>query len=97
MKFFTSMRTKALPLLSSFSAPTKVFVFAMALTLITSLHVEAQLLYADDFNSGYNPFVNLAGFNSWTKGGSGPDVTVQNASPISYTNYQGGNGGVYIQ
>ncbi|MFM2359607.1 MAG: hypothetical protein RLY16_1600 [Bacteroidota bacterium] len=97
MKFFTSMRTKALPLLSSFSVPTKAFVFVAAFCCITSLEVNAQLLYADDFNSGYNPFVNLAGFNSWTKGGTGPDVTVQNASPISYTNYQGGNGGVYIQ
>ena len=94
MKIFTRMRTKALTLLSSFSVSKLALVFTLILIGLTTGKLNAQLLYADDFNSGYNPFVNLVGFNSWTKGGSGVDLTVQNAAPITYTNYQGGNGGV---
>jgi hypothetical protein len=53
-----------------------------------------QLLY-DDF-TGYTVGSNLAGQGSWTKGGSGPDVTVGNATPLTYTNYNGGTGNYVI-
>lgn len=55
---------------------------------------KAQLLFNDDF-TGYTVGSNLAGQNSWTKGGTGPDVTVQNTTPLTYPGYNGG-GAEYV-
>lgn len=38
---------------------------------------------------------NLAGQSSWTKGGSGPDATIANTTPLTYSGYNGG-GGEYV-
>ena len=57
--------------------------------------VWGQLLLSEDFTS-LNVNSNLATQNSWLKGGSGPDLTVANTSPLSYLGYNGG-GGNYVQ
>jgi len=54
----------------------------------------SQSLLVDDF-TGLTTASNLAGQSSWTKGGSGPDVTVQNTTPLTYPGYNGG-GGEYV-
>ena len=48
----------------------------------------------DDF-TGLTVGGNLAGQSSWTKGGTGPNATIGNATPLTYTNYNGG-GGEYV-
>ncbi len=50
-----------------------------------------QLLLTEDF-TGYTTSTNLAGQGSWTKGGSGPDATVSNTTPLTYAGYNGGDG-----
>lgn len=56
--------------------------------------VSAQSLLIDDF-SGLTTGSTLVGQSSWVKGGSGPEPTVQNASPLVYSGYNGG-GGEYV-
>ena len=51
-----------------------------------------QLLY-DDFTG--LTIGNLAGQSGWTKGGSGPDATVGNTTPLTYAGYNGG-GAEYV-
>ena len=51
-------------------------------------------VFSDDF-TGLTTGTNLAGQSSWTKGGSGPDATVDNATPLTFSGYNGG-GGEYV-
>ena len=69
-----------------------IFIMAM---LFFAFHTIGwgQLLY-DDF-TGLTVGSNLAGQSSWTKGGSGPDATVGNATALTYVNYNGG-GSEYV-
>ena len=53
-----------------------------------------QILLTDDFTGLTTS--NLATQSSWTKGGTGPDATVQNTIPLTYNGYNGG-GGEYAQ
>jgi hypothetical protein len=71
-----------------------VFLVVLSM-LMLSLSANAQLLLYDDF-TGLTTASNLAGQSSWTKGGSGPDPTVQNTTPLTYTGYNGG-GDEYVQ
>ena len=50
--------------------------------------------FSDDF-TGLTVATNLAGQSNWTKGGSGPDVTVDNATPLTYSGYTS-LGGEYV-
>jgi hypothetical protein len=52
-----------------------------------------ELLFSETFTDYTNG--NLAGQNGWMKGGSGPDVQVSDANPLSYTGYDF-NGGSYM-
>lgn len=71
-------------------------LFFIALCILSfRKNADAQLLLYDDF-TGLTTASNLAGQSSWTKGGSGPDATVQNTTPLTYTDYNGG-GGEYVQ
>lgn len=54
----------------------------------------AQSLVNEDF-TGYSTG-NLATQGGWTKAGTGPDAAVANASPLTYSGYNGG-GGNYVQ
>lgn len=70
------------------------FFLAAFCMLLLSTTSNAQLLLNDDF-TGLTTASNLAGQSSWTKGGSGPDVTVQDTAQLTYTGYNGG-GGPYV-
>ncbi len=59
--------------------------------LAVSSAVTAQSLLVDDF-TGLNTGSTLVGQSSWVKGGSGPEPTVQNSSPLVYSGYNGGSG-----
>lgn len=50
--------------------------------------------FSDDF-TGLTTSSNLAGQSSWTKGGSGPDATVANTTPLTYAGYSS-SGGEYV-
>ena len=54
----------------------------------------AQSLLVDDF-TGLTVGANLAGQSGWTKGGGGPDATIGNTTPLTYSNYNGG-GAEYV-
>ncbi len=62
----------------------------LALLLCVSTLASAQSL-VDDF-TGLTVGANLAGQSGWTKGGSGPDLTVGNTTPLTYTGYMNGGG-----
>lgn len=66
---------------------------ALAALMLAPVWGWGQSLLVDDF-TGLN-IANLAGQSSWTKGGSGPDATVANTTPLIYTGYNGG-GGEYV-
>ena len=59
--------------------------------LAVSSAVTAQSLLVDDF-TGLNTGSSLVGQSSWVKGGSGPEPTIQNSSPLVYPGYNGGSG-----
>jgi hypothetical protein len=67
----------------------------VSLYLMTAAPTYAALLLYDDM-SVYSAGSNLEGQGSWTKGGSGPSCTVQNATPLAYAGYEGG-GSNYVQ
>ena len=67
------------------------FLLVLTLALVGSL--QAQSLFSEDF-TGLTAG-NLAGQSSWTKGGSGPDATVANATPLTRSGYNGG-GAEYV-
>ncbi|MEI6854206.1 MAG: hypothetical protein WCL06_15265, partial [Bacteroidota bacterium] len=70
-------------------------LFTLIFTLlIISGQGRGQSLLVDDF-TGLTVGSNLAGQSSWTKGGSGPDATIGNATALTYANYNGG-GGEYV-
>ncbi len=77
----TSMRK-----ISTFSA-------VLILLVIASTWVSAQVML-DDF-TGYTTGTTLATQGGWTKGGTGPDDSVANATPLTYTGYPSG-GGNYV-
>lgn len=59
--------------------------------LAVSSAVTAQSLLVDDF-TGLSTGSSLVGQSSWVKGGSGPEPTIQNSSPLVYPGYNGGSG-----
>jgi DNA/RNA endonuclease YhcR with UshA esterase domain len=61
--------------------------------MVLSISTRAQV-FKDDF-TGLTVGATLAGQSGWTKGGSGPDVSVANASPLTYAGYSGG-GAEYV-
>ena len=63
------------------------------LMLVGNGSVIGQSLLVDDFTGLTTG--NLAGQSSWTKGGTGPDATVANTTPLTYQGYNGG-GGEYV-
>jgi hypothetical protein len=69
-------------------------IFFLATLMILSLMGISQSLLVDDF-TGLTTATNLAGQSSWTKGGTGPDATVQNTTPLTYPGYNGG-GAEYV-
>ncbi|MER3465584.1 MAG: hypothetical protein C4329_15405, partial [Chitinophagaceae bacterium] len=69
-------------------------IYFLIVLSVLSFTSWGQLLFSDDF-TGYTVNTNLASQNSWTKGGSGPDVTIQNTTPLTYAGYNGG-GGEYV-
>jgi len=71
----------------------KKYLFTLILLQILHLFGFGQSLLVDDF-TGYS-IGNLAGQGGWTKYGGGPEPTVQNTTPITYINYNGG-GAEYI-
>ncbi|TSA18003.1 T9SS C-terminal target domain-containing protein [bacterium] len=72
---------------------TLATLFAVvALLLVHSAQALGQVL-SDDFTGLI--VGNLAGQSSWTKGGTGPDVTVANITPLTRSGYNGG-GGEYV-
>lgn len=75
----------------------KLLTFLLINLSILALGIDAnaQLLLSDDF-TGLTTASNLAGQDTWTKGGSGPDPTVQNTTPLTYSGYNGG-GNEYVQ
>lgn len=68
-------------------------VLLVIFTVVFTFVVNAQT-FSDDF-TGLTTSSNLATQSSWTKGGSGPDVTVANATPLTYAGYNSG-GGEYV-
>ncbi|MDP3149641.1 MAG: T9SS type A sorting domain-containing protein [Ignavibacteria bacterium] len=68
------------------------FLFILFLLLVSSNNFGQT--FSDDF-TGLTTATNLAGQSSWTKGGTGPDATVDNATPLTYEGYNGG-GGEYV-
>ncbi|MFA6541943.1 MAG: hypothetical protein WCT99_10110, partial [Bacteroidota bacterium] len=64
----------------------RVILFA---SIFVGLITANAQTFTDDF-TGLNTGVNLAGQSSWTKGGSGPDLTVDNATPLTYPGYTAG-------
>ncbi len=48
-------------------------------------------VFSEDFK-GFTVGANLAGQSGWTKGGSGPDLTIGNTSPLTYPGYNLGGG-----
>ncbi|MCK6600830.1 MAG: T9SS type A sorting domain-containing protein [Bacteroidetes bacterium] len=63
------------------------------LTLITALAVvsiSTAQTFTDDF-TGLTTGATLIGQSSWTKGGTGPEPTVQITSPLTYPGYNGGD------
>ncbi|NCQ16846.1 MAG: T9SS type A sorting domain-containing protein [Ignavibacteria bacterium] len=50
--------------------------------------------FSDDF-TGLTVATNLAGQSNWIKGGSGPDVTIDNTTPLTYEGYSSG-GAEYV-
>lgn len=81
--------------MKKYSFYTVVLVLIALVLSFTPYASHGQLLLNEDF-TGLTTSANLATQNSWTKDGSGPDVTVQNSSSITYTGYNGG-GGNYVQ
>jgi len=67
---------------------------AVALLIIGLNNASSAQTFSDDF-TGLTAATNLAGQSGWTKGGSGPDATVDNATPLTYTGYSS-NGGEYV-
>jgi hypothetical protein len=63
-------------------------VSALLLTALLTMSAEAQSL-VDDF-TGLTVGANLAGQSGWTKGGTGPDLTVGNTTSLTYTGYLNG-------
>ena len=72
----------------------KIFTLVLFVLFSGFFFLNAQT-FSDDF-TGLTTGTNLAGQSGWTKFGSGPDVTVDNASPLTYTVYNGGIGGEYV-
>ncbi|MEI6851502.1 MAG: hypothetical protein WCL06_01620 [Bacteroidota bacterium] len=67
-----------------------VFIFS----ILISFQGWGQSLLVEDF-TGLTVGANLAGQSTWAKFGSGPDATIGNATPLTYTNYNGG-GAEYV-
>jgi hypothetical protein len=68
-----------------------LFLLIMLVTMSTGLF--AQSLFNEDFTG--LTLGNLGGQSGWTKSGTGPDLTVANTSPLTYTNYRSG-GAEYV-
>ncbi|MCL5021411.1 MAG: choice-of-anchor D domain-containing protein, partial [Bacteroidetes bacterium] len=69
------------------------YLATLLVLMCLSTMAPAQLL-VDDF-TGLTLGANLAGQSGWVKGGSGPDATIGNATPLTYTAYMNG-GGEYV-
>ena len=82
----------------NYSSPKSPFLkvarFVFLLLSVCSVSWGQNLLINEDF-TGLTTSSNLAGQGSWTKGGSGPDVTVSNSTSLTYSGYNGG-GGNYV-
>lgn len=66
----------------------KLYMFLVtALMFVFITNISAQT-FVDDF-TGLTTGV-LAGQNGWVKGGTGPDASVSNVTPLSYVGYNGG-------
>jgi hypothetical protein len=61
-------------------------LFLVLFAVCVTAHAQT---FTDNF-SGLNVGVNLAGQSSWTKGGSGPELTVANTTPLTYPGYNSG-------
>ncbi|MFA6979188.1 MAG: T9SS type A sorting domain-containing protein [Ignavibacteriaceae bacterium] len=70
----------------------RYFLFVVLLFLVNSNNFGQT--FSDDF-TGLTVATNLAGQSSWTKGGSGPDVTISNTTPLTYEGYNSG-GAEYV-
>ncbi|HRP42903.1 MAG TPA: hypothetical protein PLM26_12210, partial [Saprospiraceae bacterium] len=96
----STLQSGNLPFISDFFSNKKYFnmlrkytvTAVMSLIFVLSVSMmNGQTLLVEDM-TGYTTGTNLAGQGSWTKGGSGPDATVDNATPLTYTGYNGGGG-----
>ncbi|MGE5315553.1 MAG: T9SS type A sorting domain-containing protein [Acidobacteriota bacterium] len=65
----------------------KLMLFFMVLCAVCAT-AQAQT-FSENF-SGLSAGQNLAGQSSWTKGGTGPELTVANTQPLTYTGYASG-------
>ncbi|HLP18001.1 MAG TPA: T9SS type A sorting domain-containing protein [Bacteroidota bacterium] len=63
-------------------------IFMVLVALGLSAHAQT---FSDNF-TGLTTGTNLAGQSSWTKGGSGPELQVANATPLTYPGYTSGGG-----
>ena len=70
-----------------------IFILILCVTLALGISAQAQV-FKDDF-TGLTVGATLAGQSGWTKSGSGPDVSVFNAVPLTYAGYNGG-GAEYV-
>jgi hypothetical protein len=70
-------------------------IFSLVCLMAVSAFLSAQSLLVEDF-TGLTTGATLVGQSSWVKGGSGPEPTVQNSTPLTYAGYNGG-GGEYVQ
>jgi len=70
----------------------RYFLFVVLLFLVNSNNFGQT--FSDDF-TGLTVATNLAGQSNWTKGGSGPDVTISNTTPLTYEGYNSG-GAEYV-
>jgi hypothetical protein len=73
----------------------KIYFLVVMMSLFMTGKLMAQSTFYEDF-TGLNIGASLVNQNAWTKGGSGPEITVANTTPLVYLGYNGG-GGEYAQ
>ncbi len=68
----------------------KKLLLLIASIVVGIISVNAQV-FSDDF-TGLTTGATLVGQSSWTKGGTGPELSVANTTPMLYPNYASGGG-----